>query len=290
MARNLDVSLLRAFVAVVDSGGMTAASGVLNLTQAAVSQQIKRLEEMVGEELVTRERRGMKLTNAGERLFGRAKRLLALNDEIWAEMTTPVYEGEVKLGIPSDIVNAYLPAFLKGFAQAYPKVQVSLRCTSSFELLDLLQAGKIDLTLTTELECGPDGENLIVDRLVWVGARGGEAQWQRPLPVSIGCADCAFRAPIREVLQKAGIEWRSTSEVTNAEAQVATTAADIAVMATLSSTVPSGLEVLGKESGLPSLPPFSVNLYLPKNGGSHVAQELARHIRQALSEQRRMVA
>ncbi|MGO4706034.1 LysR substrate-binding domain-containing protein [Microvirga sp. 2MCAF38] len=290
MARNLDVGLLRAFVAVVDAGGMTAATGVLNLTQAAVSQQIKRLEDTFGEVLITRERRGLKLTSAGERLFGRAKRLLALNDEIWTEMTTPLYEGEIRLGIPSDIVNTYLPRFLKGFAQAYPKVRVSLRCTSSVKLLDLLKAGQVDLTLTTELKCGPDGENLVVDRLVWVGARGGEAQWQRPLPVSIGCSDCAFRTPIREVLQRAGIEWWNTSELTNTEAQVATTAADIAVMATLSSTVPSSLEVLGKDSGLPLLPPFSVNLYLPKDGGSHIAQELARHIRQAVVEQRRMVA
>jgi DNA-binding transcriptional LysR family regulator len=287
---NLDVSLLRAFVAVVDSGGMTAATGVLNLTQAAVSQQIKRLEDIVGQELIIRERRGMKLTSAGERLFGRAKRLLSLNDDIWTEMTTPVYEGELRLGIPSDIVTAYLPTFLKGFAQTHPKVQVSMRCTSSAELLELLQAGKIDLTLTTELECGPDGENLIVDKLVWAGARGGDAYRQRPLPVSIGCSDCAFRAPIRDALNKAGIEWRSTSEITNNDAQVATTAADIAVMAVLASTVPSGLEVLGKDSGLPPLPPFMVNLYLPKNGGSHIAQELARHIRQALGEQRRMVA
>lgn len=72
MAHNLDVSLLRAFVAVVDAGGMTAATGVLNLTQAAVSQQIKRLEDMFGEELISRDRRALKLTSAGVRLFGRA--------------------------------------------------------------------------------------------------------------------------------------------------------------------------------------------------------------------------
>src|SRR5215204_2091073 len=145
MPHNLDVSLLRAFVAVADAGGMTAASRILNLTQAAVSQQIKRLEDTLGETLITRERRGMKLTNAGERLFGRAKRLLALNDEIWTEMTTPIYEGEVRLGIPSDIVNVYLPTFLKRFAQTYPKVHVTLNCTSSAELLDLLHSGRIDL-------------------------------------------------------------------------------------------------------------------------------------------------
>jgi DNA-binding transcriptional LysR family regulator len=289
MAHNLDVSLLRAFVAVADAGGMTAAAGILNLTQAAVSQQIKRLEEIFGEELITRDRRGMKLTSAGERLFGRAKRLLALNDEIWAEMTTPVYEGEVRLGIPSDIITTYLPAFLKGFARSYPRVQVSLNSGSSAKLRADLAAGKVDLVLATELVCDPDGENLIMDRLVWVGAPGGEAARQRPLPVSIGCSDCAFRAPIRDALQQAGIAWRSVSEVTNTTAQVATVAADIAVMAWMASTVPEGLEVLGRESGLPPLPPFTVNLDLTKDG-SPIVQELARHIRQALAAPRRMVA
>lgn len=290
MPHNLDVSLLRAFVAVVDSGGMTAAGGVLNLTQAAVSQQIKRLEDMFGEELITRDRRGIRLTSAGERLFGRAKRLLALNDEIWAEMTTPVYEGEVRLGIPSDIITTYLPTFLKGFARSYPKVQVCLRSGSSAKLRSELAAGKVDIVLATELACDPEGENLVMDRLVWVGAPGGEAAYQRPLPVSIGCSDCAFRAPIRDALQQAGIEWRSVSEVTNTTAQVATVAADIAVMAWMASTVPEGLEVLGRDSGLPPLPPFTVNLYLPKAGGSAIVQELARYIRQALAAPRRMVA
>ncbi|MGO4572540.1 LysR substrate-binding domain-containing protein [Microvirga sp. 2TAF3] len=290
MPRNLDVSLLRAFVAVVDAGGMTAATGTLNLTQAAVSQQIKRLEEMIGEELITRDRRGMRLTNAGERLFGRAKRLLALNDEIWTEMTTPEYEGEVRLGIPSDIINTYLPTFLKDFARSYPRVQISLQSGSSAKLRSALYGGKVDVVLATEMQCDPDGENLIMDRLVWVGARGSEAARQRPLPVSIGCSDCAFRAPIRDALQKAGIAWRSASEVTNTSAQVATVAADIAVMAWMASTVPDDLEVLGRESGLPPLPPFTINLYLPKDGGDHIVQEMARTIREAVTDRRRLVA
>jgi hypothetical protein len=80
------------------------------------------------------------------------------------------------------------------------------------------------------------------------------------------------------------------SEVTNTSAQVATVAADIAVMAWMASTVPNGLEVLGPESGLPTLPPFMVNLYLPRDGGSHVVQELARHIREAVADRHRMAA
>lgn len=290
MARNLDVSLLRAFVAVVDSGGMTAATGVLNLTQAAVSQQIKRLEETLGEELIIRDRKGMALTKAGERLFGRAKRMLAMNDEIWTEMTTPEFEGEVRLGIPSDIITTYLPTFLKDFARSYPRVQITLDSGSTAQLKTKLAAGKVDVVLGTELTCDADGENLVMDRLVWVGARGGEAAWQRPLPVSIGCSDCAFRLPIREAMQKAGLEWRSVFDATNTSAQVATIAADIAVMAWMASTVPSGLEVLGSGSGLPPLPPFMVNLYLPKDGGNHIVQELARIIRLSVRDQRKLAA
>ena len=290
MARNLDVSLLRAFVAVVDAGGMTAATGVLNLTQAAVSQQIKRLEDTLGEDLIVRDRRGITLTTAGERLFGRAKRMLALNDEIWTEMTTPEFEGEVRLGIPSDIITTYLPTFLKDFARRYPRVQISLNSGSSASLRAKLYDGKVDVVLATEMACNPDGENLVMDRLVWVGARGGDAARQRPLPVSIGCSDCAFRAPIREALQKAGIEWRSVSEVTNTSAQVATVAADIAVMAWMASTVPANMEVLGPDSGLPLLPPFMINLYLPANGGNHIVQEMARFIRDAVRDPRRLAA
>lgn len=94
MTRNIDTGLLRAFIAVAETAGMTAAANVLNLTQAAISQQIKRLEDGFEARLFERDRKGLRLTNAGERLFGKAKRMLALNDEIWAEMTVPIHSGE----------------------------------------------------------------------------------------------------------------------------------------------------------------------------------------------------
>jgi DNA-binding transcriptional LysR family regulator len=290
MTRNVDTALLRAFVAVADMAGMTSAAGMLNLTQAAVSQQIKRLEESFGSTLFTRERKGLRLTPAGERLYGRAKRLLALNDEIWADMTTPLFEGTVRLGIPHDLVSAYLAQFLKGFARNYPNVEVTLHCAMSSELLERLEEGVIDLALTTELGCGPDGESLATERLVWAGAPGGEAYARRPLPVSIGCRLCAFRPPVLESLRSAEISWRPVSDITNLEAQCATAQADLAVLALLASTVPGTLEILSHASGLPPLPAFSINLYLPRGRSNAVAQELARHIRMSFVEGRRLAA
>lgn len=288
--RNIDTALVRAFVTVAETGGMTAAGAVLNLTQAAVSQQIKRLEESFGAELFARGRRGLQLTAAGERLFGQAKRLIALNDEIWAEMTTPQFEGEVRLGMPSDIISAYLPAPLKAFARAYPKVKVSIVADVSPNLLGKLQAGEIDLTLTTEVGCGPDGESLRMERLEWVGARCGQAHRERPLPISVGCGNCTFQPPVLEALRQAEIPWRFVSDARNVDAQAAMAEADIGVMALLPSTVPPNLEVLGPQAGLPVLPLFSINLYLARATRSAAARELARHIRETIMERQRLVA
>jgi len=112
MTRDIDIALLRAFLAVVETGGVTTAARILNRTQAAVSLQIKRLEELFGTELFVREKKRFILSPAGERLFGNAQRLVALNDETWNAMTTPQFEGEVLLGVPPDIVTNLVPPVL----------------------------------------------------------------------------------------------------------------------------------------------------------------------------------
>ena len=193
MPHNIDTSLLRAFVAAAETGGMTSAARPASLTQAAVSQQVKRLEDAFGRRLFERDRRGLRLTPSGERLLVRARRLLALNHEVWALMTAPDFTGEVRLGVPHDIVGPYMPPVLKSFDQAWPGVRVSLDCRTTPKLLHALER-EVDLTLTTERDCAPHGEILLPDPLVWAGARDGRAYRRNPLPVSIGAEDCAFLA------------------------------------------------------------------------------------------------
>ena len=290
MPRNIDTSLLRAFAAVAETGGMTRAARLLNVTQAAVSQQVKRLEESFGCRLFERDRRGLRLTANGERLLASAQRLLALNDEVWALMTAPDFAGEVRLGIPHDVVRAFVPPILKHFNQAWPRVRVTLVCDTSTRLLAHLDRGEVDLTLTTEADCPPHGEVMFRDPLVWVGAKGGRA-WERdPLPVSLGDETCTFRPAVVKALADAGRDWRAVCEVGSVEAIAATLEADLAVAALLAPAVPDGLQTLGEREGLPHLPVFSVNLYLPRAGASDVALELARHIRDQLADPYRNAA
>lgn len=279
MARDIDISLLRAFLAVVETGSVTSAARLLNRTQAAVSLQIRRLEDMLGTELFEREHKRLVLGPAGERLLASAQRLVSLNDQIWGAMTTPSFEGKVHLGVPVDIVSVYIPPVLRRFNQAWPRVEVSLSCRNSNELLQDLEAGSIDLTLTTDTLSDPGGETLRLDRLVWVGAPGGKAHRQNPIPLSIGGLTCRFRPAALSALRKAGRDWRMVMEVRNQEAVNATVIADVAVTAQLRDSMADGLVVLGPESGLPELPQFAIKLHVQPGGGSAIAQELARHIR-----------
>lgn len=277
MARDIDPALLRAFVTVAETGGMTAAARHLNLTQAAVSQQIKRLEELLGVVLFDRRQRQLSLTPAGERLIGQAGRMLSLNDEIWREMTAPEPEGEVRLGVPHDVIGPFLPPILKGFARSWPRVEVTIVSNLTLNLKRILAAGEIDLTLTTEPTTGGDAELLLSDRLVWVGAEGGEAHLKAPLPVTIGNESCAFRAATVKALAAGGRSWRALCTCADLTTLCATIEADLAIAPMLSQTVPSGLAILD-ESGLPPLPTFFVNLYRAPANQSPIAEEFARHI------------
>ena len=290
LPHNIDTALLRAFVAAAETGGMTSAARLVNLTQAAVSQQVKRLEETFGRQLFERDRRGLRLTPSGERLLVRARRLLALNDEVWALMTAPDFTGEVRLGVPHDIVGPYMPPVLKSFDQAWPGVRVSLDCRTSVNLLRALERREVDLILTTERACAPHGETLLPDPLVWVGARDGRAWRRDPLPVSIGGEDCAFRPFAIEALNHAGRDWRPVCEISNMLAECAAVEADLAVVPLLASTVPETLTILGAGDGLPPLPMFQINLYLPQVGASDIAVELARHIRAQFAARYRRAA
>lgn len=285
MIRDLDTTLVRTFVTAAEKASMTGAANALNLTQGAVSQQIKRLEEVLGQTLFGRDRRGLKLTRSGERLLDKGRRLLQLNDEILVEISGKAVAGQVRIGVPYDLVGTLLQPVLKTYAEAHPQVEISLVCASSPELAAALAAGTIDLAVIEERSGPTAGECLLVDRLVWVGARGGSARLKRPLPVSMVADTCAFRPAVLAALGAHGLDWRTVFENGNIDATTATVRADLAVTTWLASTVPADLDILS-DAGLPALPNFSVNLHVPKHAIAPAAEAFAAHIRKGLARHR----
>ena len=279
MPRNLDMTALRSFATVADAGGVTRAAGLLHLTQSAVSMQLKRLEESLGRDLLDRSGRGVSLTADGEQLLGYAKRMLRLNDEVFSRLTDHIYEGEIVLGVPHDIVYPAIPQVLKRFHAEYPRMKVQLVSSFTARLRDMFGRGECDAILTTEDTLDAGGETLRELPLVWVGAPKGQAWKARPLRLAFE-HNCIFRKGVQAALDEAGIPWEMAVESESSRTIEASVSADLAVHAVMEGTEPRYMEVIDHGGALPALMRKQINLYAADTLTGEAGGDLLALIRQ----------
>lgn len=280
MRRTLDLTALRSFLTVAETGGVTRAAVLLNLTQSAVSMQIRRLEDSLGLDLFSRAARRLVITPEGEQLLAYARRLIELNDEAMARLTGDAYEGEIRLGVPHDVVYPQIPAVLKRFAALYPRLRVSLVSSFTIELKERFARGEFDVILTTEDTPGEGGEMLTERGLYWVGAPGGNAAQRRPLRLAFE-ERCKFRPAAQAALDRAGIAWEIAFTGRSDQVIEAMAAADLALTVRIEGVVPEGCVVLGPETGLPAVGATAICLYQVEAAARPVRLALIDEIRRA---------
>ena len=280
--RNLDITTLRSFMAVADLGGVTRAAGFLHLTQSAVSMQLKRLEELLGVELLDRSGRRIALTASGEQLLAYAQRMIALNDELIGRLTDQAFEGEVVLGVPHDVVHPFIPRVLQRFNASFPRVSVNLVTSNTRHLKDEFARGAFDLIVTTETGADEGAEPLHQMPLRWVGALNGSAWRQKPLRLGF-CRTCIFRPVAIAALDDRGIVWDMSIDSDSDRTVEATVSADLAVSVLLEGTQPSHQEVIDHGGTLPDLPVQFINLYGAERVREEYVAELANLLRQNFS-------
>jgi len=278
--RNLDLGTLRSFVTIADSGSMTRAASRLFMTQSAISMQIKRLENSLGFSVLKRSTQGMTPTSEGEQLLHFANQMLALNDEAMGRLTSPDYEGQVRLGVPGDVIYPHIPVILREFSRDYPRVQVRLSSAQTFTLKSEFKQGLQDIVLTTEKSASPGGRVISTQPLVWTGAEAGVAWKKRPLPLGFA-KSCAFKAGVTKSLDEAGIEWVDIVASEDAAASEAMTSADLCVTAELESAIHSSRVIIDHGGQLPDLPEHSIVLYSNDSSGNQIAQTLVEYLLRA---------
>ena len=282
----LDPDLLRAFVLIAEGNSFTQAASVVGRTQSAISMQVRRLEENLGQRVLSRGRGGgIELTPHGRFLLTRARQILALSDEVMATFRTPRITGTVRLGCPDDYALAYIPPILQRFAATHPAVQVDVRCSPSGELMRAIEANELDLTLISDghQPQGWPATQLWRGPLVWVTSTRHSPHRQEPLPLALADQtrlgqDCEWAKAATTALEKAG--WRYRVAYTSAS-QLGTHAPVVAGLAVTVSTLswlPHGLRPLGPEEGLPPLPDFGIMLLKAQNASQPVSDALASHI------------
>ena len=169
---DLDTALLRTFQALAATRSFTRTAELVGRTQSAVSQQIRKLEDLVGQPLLVRSRRQLQLTAAGEVLLGHARQVLDALDHAMATLQLPAGGGEVRFGSPEDFATFFLPEILARFMAEHPMVRLRTHCALTLNLVEGLEAGDFDLVVIKQAPARlhPDAMPLWRERLVWVAA------------------------------------------------------------------------------------------------------------------------
>ncbi len=209
MADMLDLDLLHSFVSVIDAGGFTRAGARVHRTQSTVSQQIKRLEAVIGRPLLNREGKTVTLTQEGERLLSYARRLLNLASEARDVVARPENFGIIRLGVTEDFAAYHLAKLLAGFARSRPGLRLDVRCGVSVDLQGDLDRGELDLVIIKR-EAG-NGESVSAwpERLAWVVSRRHPVDLQRdPVPLAVFGQGCLYRNRAIHSLESTSRAWR----------------------------------------------------------------------------------
>lgn len=287
----IDPALLRAFAFIAEEGSFTRAAERVGRTQSAVSMQVQRLEQLLGQTLLLRGKGGaVNLTSHGRYLLERAREVLALNDQIWSAFRTPSVQGTVRLGTPDDYALRYLPGVLRRFALSHPAVDVDVLCAPSHEVVRHLREGDLDLTLCSDghKPKGWPGVQLWQGPLRWVTSTRHSPHRMDPLPLALAMESnsCNWRHAAMRALDKAGRRYRVAYTSASLAGTHAPVMAGLAVTVSNVSWVPDGLRLL-PPGELPALPVSEIHLLKGRSPSQPVTDVLAAHIAATFDEEMR---
>ncbi|KSV94537.1 LysR family transcriptional regulator [Sinorhizobium sp. GL28] len=287
MSLPLDSELLRTFLAVVDTGNVTRAANIVGRTQSAVSMQIKKLEDMLGDALFERHSRGVVLTPQGLRLLDNARRIVTLLDDTATAMRQPALDGAVRIGIPEEYINSTLPKALGTFAAIHPGVEVTVQQGASMTNIAALEAGELDLAVVFEPGGRTKNEVLMMDPTVWVTSEQHRTDERRPLPIATytyleggWCDDLAQRN-----LRKCRLESRVAYVSRTSGGLMAAVVSGLAIAPLARSSIPAGCRELTADDGYEMIDHSNVVLRVSKagNGKDRIVEAMADAIRRAFA-------
>jgi len=271
--RDLDSTLLRAFVTVAETGAVSAAALRLARTQAAVSMQLRRLEDDVGQRLLDRSPRGVQLTEAGHLLLPYAHTILGAGADARRALSAGQVAGTVRLGMLEDIAVGRLPRALRRFSAAYPQVSLEIVVDSSAALSCRLADGELDLLVGGDpalVEAAP--LMTWTQPLYWVGARGFVASADTVLSIVAFGGGCLWQQQVLTILRRAGIAWRIVCTSTSLPAVQSAVEAGLGVAVMLEGNIRhESMRVLGRNDGLPNPPSADLGLFARAAPGAQAA-------------------
>lgn len=249
MTVEFDTRLYRDFVAVARTGSLGRAARVLGRTQPALSQSIKRLEDLVGTPLFVRSRAGMVTTPAGKELLPGAERLLELHDSLLGGRR------EAVLFVDPNLATPEVRDSLKDARLAYPNLRVAVGRMAA------LRPGEYALTETRRTPAGAKVIFKRARRLRWVGTRR-LSEPAKSVPLLLWAGDCAWRDAAVGALERSGLSWHVAFESRDPDALGDAARRGIGLMTLPPETIPAELRAIEEgASVLPEPLPIEIGLF-----------------------------
>jgi DNA-binding transcriptional LysR family regulator len=258
MKINLDMQTLRSFIKVAEMGSFTNAADILHLTQPAISQQIKRLEELLDVNLFVRENRIVRLTIAGERFLQYAMDIVKLNDTASEVFHKSSRKETIHLGMPEHYSDLVLPKIIGEVHDFFPDVQLIVKIARSSIISEQLSSGKLDLGITIEeqLRQNNDDDNEIP--IKWFVSENTKLSISTEIPLVLFRSPCIFRNLAIKYLEESGLSWRCAYESEDLISLRSAVIADVGVTILPYLKKIPGLREISMSNVLPSLPQFRV--------------------------------
>lgn len=279
----LENDLLHVFVTVVDQGGFTAAARTLHRTQAAVSLQIKRLEDIVGVSLIMRPQRGFRLTPEGDLMLDYARRMLALNAEALRTLRAEETDCTVRLGTIDDYVANILPPLVGAFCRSHPRVNVELYGGMPSSMLTRIGA-HFDIVIAMEPAGTSQGQVLRREPVVWTTSSEHNQHERSPLPLAVAPPGSMFRHWAIAALQQSGVPWRLAHVNSNVSGIEAAVRQGLGVGVFKASTIDDRLRRLDESDGFPRLPDVEIALYSIRSSPSSPTMRLRDYLVERLGD------
>lgn len=203
----LDPRLLRAFVSIVDVQSFTLAADRLHMTQSTISQQLGRLEQAVGRELIDRAARPIQPTAAGERLLGYARRILSLQDEAETVLSDPAGTAVIRIGVPDDIVTLAMARTFATFAEQHREVRLDVTTGLSRDISKRFHAGEFDIVVVKEPTASIDRRASFPEPLGWFESVERSGEWPDPIPLVAFPAGGLYRDAMFERIERERRRW-----------------------------------------------------------------------------------
>ncbi len=293
--RGFETDQLRTFVAVAESGSLSAAAPRLFLSQSSVSEQLRKLEERAGVPLLTRGKKGAAVTPAGARLLDYARRILSLNEQAMAELRGQTLDGELRLAVTDYFRPGEIAGMLRRLRDRYPylKLHVTVMKSAAIEAAADMDAFDIGLSMRLIGARGADrsrdgargGTVLRREALAWVAAPEIAEAPQGTLPLVLLPDTCSMHQFVVQLLMRRRREFEIAHSASGVAGLHLALAAGLGVSCLNTSAIGPGVTLLDAAGvagwKLPALPSAEFYLLGARRGES----EFIGQARQALAEQ-----